>query len=96
MREHKKTIVAFGQEISDEVFLAVSKKKEREKKELVMKARKRRYKLHAIIKCFCQIKPKSRLILLTQEIYDTCATDQRAALDELCQKFKYNLQFEIV
>jgi hypothetical protein len=89
------TIEAFGQQLTEQEFLAKAKEAQDAKKKSADKKKRRRYKLHGLIKHFCEIKPKSRLILITQEIYDTCATDQRAALDSLRDDFHYNLQLMI-
>lgn len=55
----------------------------------------RRYYLHSKIKPFCKIHVRQRSIFVTELIMDGFTTRQQNYINELKNKFNYNIQLEI-
>ena len=60
------------------------------------KAQRRRYALHKHIRKFTTTDVDTRQVNITQHLYDTITPKQRAWVDELRDKFGYNIQLALV
>jgi hypothetical protein len=86
---------AFGTTVSDEEFMEENKRRQIEIKREAAKAKRKRAKLCKTVKYFAVVNPRGRTIHITQSTFDTCATDQRKAVETLRDDYGFNIQFPI-
>lgn len=61
----------------------------------ILKAKRRRYRLHSRIKKFCRMNARSREVFVTELILSSLTKNQTNAINELRDKFNYNIQYII-
>lgn len=59
------------------------------------KATKRRYRLHGRIRRFARVNTQSRAVFVTEGLLRGLSKQQLQWIDEIKEKYYYNIQFEI-